>query len=85
MSNITEQQIGDITIINSVEDNRIMITFPGVPDESIRARLKSDGFRWSPSNGAWQAYRSAAWKIPGIIKFLTVMPGYVQPVLCEVS
>jgi hypothetical protein len=80
----TEQQIGDITIINSVEDNRIMITFPGIPDESIRARLKSDGFRWSPSNGAWQAYRTAAWKIPGIIRFLTVMPAYVQPVMCEV-
>jgi hypothetical protein len=75
----TEQQIGDITITNSVEDNRIMITFPGIPDESIRARLKSDGFRWSPSNGAWQAYRSAAWKIPDIVGFLTTMPGYVNP------
>lgn len=80
----TETTIGDITITNSVEDNRIMITFLGIPDESIRARLKSDGFRWSPSNGAWQAYRTAAWKIPGIIRFLTAMPAYVQPVLCEV-
>jgi hypothetical protein len=75
----TEQQIGDITITNSVEENRIMITFPGIPDESIRARLKSDGFRWSPSNGAWQAYRSAAYRIPAIIAFLVVMPGYVNP------
>lgn len=80
----TETTIGDITITNSVEDNRIMITFPGIPDESIRARLKSDGFRWSPSNGAWQAYRTAAWKIPGIVRFLTAMPAYVQPVMCEV-
>lgn len=75
----TEQEIGDITIRDSVEDNRIMITFPGIPDESIRDKLKRDGFRWSPANGAWQAYRSAAWKIPGIIRFLTVMPGYVNP------
>lgn len=79
----TEYEIGNITITDSVEDNRIMITFPGVPDESIRARLKSDGFRWSPSSGAWQAYRSAAWKIPGIIRFLSVMPGYVNPSLLQ--
>jgi len=75
----TEQEIGDITITNSVEENRIMIIFPGIPDAAIRDKLKRDGFRWSPTNGAWQAYRSAAWKIPGIIRFLTVMPGYVNP------
>lgn len=79
----TEYEIGNISIVDSVEDNRIMITFPGVPDESIRARLKSDGFRWSPSSGAWQAYRSAAWKIPGIIRFLSVMPAYVDPSLLQ--
>ena len=76
----TETSIGDIDIIDSVEENRIMIIFPGVPGESIRARLKSDGFRWSPSNGAWQTYRTAKWKIQGIIKMLTVMPAYVTPV-----
>jgi hypothetical protein len=83
----TETVIGNITITNSVEDNRIMIVFPGIPDESIRARLKSDGFRWSPSSGAWQAYRTAAWKIPYIIKYLTVMPAYVNPdmYLCEAT
>lgn len=79
----TEIQIGDITITDSVEENRVMITFPGVPDKSIRARLKSDGFRWSPSSGAWQAYRSAAWKIPGIVKFLCSMPAYVSP--CNIT
>jgi hypothetical protein len=75
----TEQMIGDISIINSVEENRVMIMFPGIPDEAIREKLKRDGFRWSPSNGAWQAYRSAAWKIPGIVRFLVSMPGYVSP------
>jgi len=65
-----EYQIGNIQIVDSVEDNRIMIYFPGVPDEKIRTRLKSEGFRWSPKNGAWQAYRSAAYKIPGLITYL---------------
>jgi hypothetical protein len=75
----TEQMIGDISIVNSVEENRIMIFFPYKPDEPTREKLKGDGFRWSPSNGAWQAYRTAAWKIPYIVKFLVSMPGYVSP------
>lgn len=75
----TETVIGDITIMDSIEDNRVMITFPGIPDESIRTYLKSCGFRWSPSNQAWQAYRSAGWQIPYIVKRLTVMPAYVNP------
>jgi hypothetical protein len=75
----TETTIGDITITDSVEDNRIMITFPGMPDEGIRTRLKSEGFRWSPTNKAWQAFRTAKYRIPYIIKCLTAMPVYINP------
>jgi len=39
--------------------NRVRLIFPGKPEESVRSRLKSAGFRWSPSIGAWQAYRNA--------------------------
>lgn len=67
----TVQEIGNITITDSVENNRIMIVFPGIPDECIRDRLKSEGFHWSPSAGAWQAYRTAKWKVPGIVAYLT--------------
>lgn len=77
-----EYEAGDIRIVDSVEDNRVMIFFPGVPAEEIRKYLKSEGFRWSPSNGAWQAFRTAAWKIPQIIRKLSpvpVMPAYVNP------
>jgi len=39
-------------------DNRVRLYFAGKPSEAIRSDLKSSGFRWSPTIGAWQAYRN---------------------------
>ena len=50
--------INGIQIIDNIEANRIQIIFEGKPDADIRTELKSNGFRWAPSNGAWQAFRS---------------------------
>lgn len=49
--------IGDIRIVDNVEDNRFQIFFPGIPSESIRKALKSNGFKWAPSVKAWQRFR----------------------------
>jgi hypothetical protein len=46
-------------IIQTNEDvNRVQIFFDEKPDEATRSKLKSNGFRWSPSECAWQTQRT---------------------------
>lgn len=51
-------EVNGIEIIDNIELNRVQIIFPGKPDADIRTKLKSNGFKWAPSHGAWQNYRS---------------------------
>ena len=41
-------------IVKNAELNRLQIVFDEIPGEETRAELKRNGFRWSPSNQAWQ-------------------------------
>lgn len=41
-------------VVMNKEENRLQILFDGKPDEQTRTILKSHGFRWAPSQGAWQ-------------------------------
>jgi len=41
-------------VIENYDENRLQIIFPGKPDEATRAKLKRNGFKWAPSQGAWQ-------------------------------
>ncbi len=55
-----DETIGEVTISEAL--NRVQVRFPGKPDESTRSELKSFGFRWAPSEGAWQRKASVqAW------------------------
>lgn len=41
-------------IVRNLEADRLQIIFDEKPDEEMRVKLKSNGFRWSPRYGAWQ-------------------------------
>ncbi|MDR3488795.1 MAG: DUF3560 domain-containing protein [Bradyrhizobium sp.] len=43
-----------VRVVENVEANRLQLFFPGKPDAMVRAQLKRGGFRWAPSEGAWQ-------------------------------
>lgn len=46
----------DCEIEENHQENRIRLFFDGKPSEDIRTLLKKNGFKWSPSIGAWQNY-----------------------------
>jgi len=54
----TETTVNGVRVVDNVEDNRLQLFFDGKPEDEIRKKLKSNGFRWSPTNGCWQAYRN---------------------------
>jgi len=41
-------------LIKNYSENRIQFLFNEKPSEEVRNLLKHWGFRWSPSNAAWQ-------------------------------
>lgn len=59
-----------IRMVDNVEENRLQLFFPGKPDPEILKVLKSGGFRWTPSVGCWQQYRScsAKWRAEKVME-----------------
>jgi len=54
------ERIGAVEIRE--DENRVKLIYPGKPSEHVRKELKSAGFRWSPTSGAWQRHASeGAW------------------------
>ncbi len=45
-------------IVTNEDINRVQILFDEKPDEATRSKLKSNGFRWSRTEGAWQTQRT---------------------------
>lgn len=69
----TEKEINGVKIVQNIEANRLQIVFPYKPSEELRKELKSAGFRWSPSESAWQRHitNAAQWSAERIVNNLT--------------
>lgn len=48
-----------VEIRRNVDAGRLQLFFEGKPGAETRATLKAHGFRWAPSQGAWQRYLNA--------------------------
>ena len=51
--------VDGVEVEENAEAMRIQLFFDGKPSEEVRGILKSHGFRWSPSFGAWQRQLTA--------------------------
>lgn len=50
----TVAEADGVRVVRNPALNRAQIVFADRPDEATRERLRSEGWRWSPTNGAWQ-------------------------------
>lgn len=69
-----EREVNGVKVIEDAADDRLRLVFPDKPPRDVIQLLKSSGFRWSPTNGAWQrqltqrARNSADWVLNQINK-----------------
>lgn len=49
-----EAEVDGVKIVENTELMRIQIVFDGKPEADVRDILKKNGFKWAPSQGAWQ-------------------------------
>ena len=61
-SRAQDEQHDGYTYREDSEIVRLQFIFDGKPDAKTRDLLKSNGFRWAPSQGAWQRQLTAAGK-----------------------
>lgn len=57
-----ETDNGLFKVLENTEIMRLQIVFDGKPDSNVREVLKRNGFRWAPSQGAWQRQLTPAAK-----------------------
>lgn len=64
-------------IVENAETMRLQLIFDEKPEEKVREVLKSNGFKWAPSQGAWQRQltSNARYSLKRVIKALDEMEG----------
>ena len=50
----SEQEYETFKVVENTDVMRYQIIFDDKPDTEVRTLLKSNGFKWAPSQGAWQ-------------------------------
>lgn len=50
---LKSETVNGLTIEFNLTENRLLLFFPGKPSEAVRSVCKRNGFRWSPTRGAW--------------------------------
>ena len=60
----SEQDYSDLGFVlkENAEIMRLQIIFDGKPEADVRSILKKNGFKWAPSQGAWQRMLNSAGK-----------------------
>lgn len=62
-------------VVENTENMRLQLFFEGKPEPEVREVLKSNGFKWAPSQGAWQRQltSNARYALQSVIKRLEEM------------
>lgn len=68
----SEQEYKTFKVVENTEAMRYQIIFEGKPDAEIRNIMKSNGFKWAPSQGAWQRQITAngKWALNRVVEKL---------------
>lgn len=71
----SEQEYKTFKVVDNTEAMRYQIIFDGKPDAEIRTLLKSNGFKWAPSQGAWQRQitSNGKWVLKKVVEKLKEM------------
>lgn len=71
----SEQEYRTFKVVENTEAMRYQIIFDGKPDAEIRTLLKSNGFKWAPSQGAWQRQitSNGKWVLKKVVEKLKEM------------
>ena len=71
----SEQEYKTFKVVENMEAMRYQIKFDGKPEADVRTMLKSNGFKWAPSQGAWQRQITAngKWALERVVEKLKEM------------
>ena len=72
----SERTVKGVRLEEHIEDKRLRLHFPGKPDAATITNLKKSGWKWSPSNAAWQRIltNDARWNAEHVI-----LSAYTEP------